>query len=416
MNTLSSRYKFNPVKLSQFFSQLNYSTIVVILSVLILSACASKKTQENFVEDEDEKPESAPIVYYPVFGEKPEMITPDEIFTLTSEQKKDFLKFYNSPFQSTLQGHRRVVKYIKQYIDGFNFHSDTLIASESLDVKRGNCLTLGILTTALSRVADIEVGYELMQAPPVYKRKGKIVFSSQHVRSILHRPPMEDAGFTLFMFQPVVKLDYFPTQGSRVKRQVNEQEFISMYYRNLAGDALAENNVQEAYWLIVESLKFDNDNAHSTNILAIIYDRMGYSEDAEKLYVYGRERTDEKLEILNNYHNFLKRHKRNAEAKQIKQEMIKIDQPNPFDWLELADREFALGEHSQAKLYYRKAIELAPYLHDGYFGMSKIEFIEGDYAQSKKSLKKALERAYADDTKTLYEGKLFALGSYVAKN
>ncbi|TQV74745.1 hypothetical protein FLL45_07220 [Aliikangiella marina] len=404
---------FKQVKAALFESCVARGKKILVLSAAVLITACASTSQKNLVESQDSTPQNAPIAYYPIFGERPEMVTPDELFKLTPEQEERFLKFYHSPYQANLYGHRRVVKFIKQYIDGFNFHSDTLIATDSLEQKRGNCLTLGILTTALTRVADIEVGYELMQAPPIYQRKGRVVTSSQHVRSILYRPSDQQKISTVFMFQPVVKLDYFPTRGARVKRRVSEYEFISMFYRNLAGDALADEELVNAYWYIVESLKYDDDNAHSTNILALVYDRMGFAEDAEKLYRYGIEKTDEKLEILSNYHKFLLRHKRYAEAKEIKYEITKIDQPNPFDWLELADREFNFGDRSQAKLYYRKVIELAPYLHDGYFGVSKIEFLEGNYSRAEKHLQKALERAFEDDTKNLYRAKLFALGSYV---
>lgn len=358
-----------------------------------------------------EERELMPITYYHEFGKKPKMVSAQEIFLLQPQQKAHFLKYLNHPGNRDQLRHKRVSNYLKKIIKGFNYHSDTLIAAQSADSKEGNCLTLAILTTALSRVADVDVAYELMQTPPVYQKKGNTILSSQHIRSVLYEPDTAESD-TFFLMQPVIKIDYFPTSSSSVKRKVTEAEFVSMYFRNKAAEAIVDHRYPDAFWLAVESFKYDKDNAHATNMLALIYDRMGFADDAEDLYKFGIEYAEEKLELLSNYHKFLLRYQRLDEAYAVHQQIIVLDEPDPFDWLDLGDEALAEGKYGEAIRFYDKVIELAPYLHHGYSGVGRAEFLKGNSSRARRAFSKASELALDQDTRALYQAKLSALTHY----
>ncbi|WP_444997068.1 tetratricopeptide repeat protein [Aliikangiella sp. IMCC44359] len=396
-----------------YFQRLFPRICLFLTACLLIPSCTTVKNIEKTVEKEEEP---FPIVFYESFGEKPELIKDSELFLLTQEQQEHFFRYINNIANRDIPKHQRVSNYLKKIIKGFNYHSDTFIASDAVTNQRGNCLSLAILTTALARLAEVEVGYELMQTPPIYQKKGNTILTSQHVRSLLYKPnATADNGF-YFLVRPVIKIDYFPSRGALVQRRVSESEFISMYYRNKAAEAIVEKNTKNAFWYSIESLQYSKNNAHAINMLALIYDREGYTEDAGKLYRFGIGNSDEKLELLSNYFNYLKRNKRFLEAEEIKAQIAEMNVQNPFDWLEVADQALMRGEILSALKYYDKVIELAPYLHHGFFGRAKAEFLRGNTARAQKAFDKAVELAHEKETKAMYEAKLSALTYYVSQN
>ena len=167
--------------------------------------------------------------------------------------------------------------------------------------RQGNCLSLAILTTAVARLANVEVGYQLMDMRPVYSKQGQTIFTAQHVRSILYDPDYVSRTDSIVFMRPLIIIDYFPSNRSSIKAMVSEEDFVSMYFRNKAADAIADRDYKKAFWLTNESLAFSPNNSHAINMLAVIYENMGFSQDAEKLYQYGLKYSDEELELLSNY-------------------------------------------------------------------------------------------------------------------
>ncbi len=388
------------------FKQILKRYLIASVMVISLQACVSNTVPSDM--SVAAKQESIPIKIYPEFGSKPKLITEEKIFELAPAQVEDFQKFLRHPSNKNLAKNKLVSKYLEKMIKGFNYHSNTYIASESAAKNSGNCLSLGILTTALAKIADVEVGYELMRTPPVYQKKGNTILSSQHVRSLLFEPTLPEEGF-VFILRPVLKIDYFPTFGSIAKRRVQHSEFVSMYFRNMAAEAIIDNRLIDAFWLARHSMEFAENNAHATNMIALIYDRLGYSEDAEKLYLYGLRYADEKLELLSNYHKYLLRNQRVDEAEEIKGQIADLNIPDPFDWLDLADEALAANNLGEALDYYNKVIELAPYLHYGFSGLGKVEFLKGNHRRAKEAFSKAAELALESETRAAYRAKLSAL-------
>ncbi|TQV74744.1 hypothetical protein FLL45_07215 [Aliikangiella marina] len=401
---------FNKLKViakACFTQRIGFGTATFISATLLIAGCATTQTTETqYIQ------EQIPVVFYDEFGEKPQLISYDEIFTLTRAQQRDFNRFRNSPANKDSLSNRVVAEYIDKFIEGFNYHSKTFSASESATLKEGNCLSLAILTTAVSRLARVEVGYELMHSTPVFEKQGNTILSSEHIRSVLHQPLTSEEMSYELIFQPVIRVDYFPIDSGHVKRKVKETEFVSMYFRNKAAEAIVAENYQAAFWFAIESLDYAPDNPHTINILALVYERAGYKADAEKIYSYGIRHSQDKLDLLTNYRNFLVSEKRIDEAKALENQIGGLEDQNPFDWLELAEEALAKGQLNNAEKYYQKMIDVAPYLHHGYSGLSRVAFARGHHNKARRYLNNAIERTFEPETRSLYEAKMSALIGY----
>ena len=182
-----------------------------------------------------------------------------------------------------------------------------------------------------------------------------------------------------------------------------------MYSRNKAADAIIRKNYNQAYWLLRDALSYTPFDQHAINMMAVVHQNVGLKKDAENLYQYGIKYASDKLDLLRNYHIYLKKEHRFNDAKEINTQLSQIKTTNPFDWILLGHTAFKQGKYSESKRYYARAAKVAPYLHQAYMGIAKSEFKLGNFHAAKVALNVAREKAFDDKTKLLYQAKLTAL-------
>jgi Tfp pilus assembly protein PilF len=380
--------------------------VPIFLSILAVSNCASYKLKSTTSIP------PAPLADGDNFGSPPALMTVEQIFKLNKQQKDDFNAFFYAHQNSSLTGNKRIYRYLQRYVKNYIYFNKTLTAQQSLQQAQGNCLSLAILTTALAKAVGVDTGYQLVESAPIYQKEGEIIISSQHVRSLLFAPKETiPDGFFQYSRAGVI-IDYFPTAGSHIKRSVMEPEFIAMYYRNSAADSIINKDYNLAYWQLTKALQLYPADEHAINMLAVVHEKKGLFDYADKLYRYGLRYSNEKLDLLRNYHQFLRKQKRFSEAKNIKTKLATMKVVNPFDWINLGHIAFVQQQFSEAKHYYKKALKIAPYLHQGYLGVAKAEFKLGNFNASKASMRLAKKNAFDIKTRDLYQRKISALANY----
>jgi tetratricopeptide (TPR) repeat protein len=206
-----------------------------------------------------------------------------------------------------------------------------------------------------------------------------------------------------------VQVDYFPTIGRRLIANLERNNFLAMYYRNYAAEALIKADLNTAYWYVRESLVLAPDNADAINMLAVVHKRKGNLDIAEQLYRYGIAHAEEKLSLLKNYKVMLEAGNRLEEAAAIEQQLADLDDPSPFNWLRLARISYEAGDFQAAVRYYNHALKLAPYMHEAYLGVALSLHGLGDDSAARRSLEQALAIVYQSSTKVRYQAKLAAL-------
>ena len=387
--------------------------IAIISSLIYLSgltACVSTAIltpladEEIIAEVEDSFPTLDPVKFGGLINVEPE----DQVFKLSDQQIKDFLKYYNKITQREVSGHIKVYEYLKDIGDRFTYDDQTNNAETTLRTASGNCMSLAVLTTALARLVNIEIKYELVNRVPIYQEYGSVIFNAQHIRSIIYEP-LNDPGTGVQVFRSKAVIDYYPSRYSYASGFVSRNKFIGMYYQNLAAEALGKDDYQSTFWLLEESLANDVDNADAINTMAVLHRRAGEVDKAEALFKYGIKEASNKITLLRNYQVFLRTQDRLIDAERVAKELEGLEDLNPFGWLLAANEAYAESDHTTALTLYKKAIELAPYLHQGYLGIAKIEYSRGNFSAANKALVKAREEAFDEKARTLYDAKLEAL-------
>ena len=142
------------------------------------------------------------------------------------------------------------------------------------------------------------------------------------------------------------------------------------------------------------------------NSLAVIHRRVGEIDKAEELYKYGIKNALNKIVLLKNYQILLLAQNRSEAAERIAKELENLEDLNPFNWLLAANEAFTDADYAVAIKLYKKSIDLAPYLHQGHFGIAKSEYQRGNLRASRLALEEALEQAFDSGSKSIYEAKL----------
>ncbi len=378
--------------------------VTVLLSCL-LGACAATSPVPD---------SSQPTISFEsdLFGEPPDIIAAADIYRLSEEQRGAFLKYFNDPIRENTPTHERVSDYLENITVNFSYLGETYTADAALDNFSGNCLSLAILTTALARVVGVETGYQLVDSAPVFALHGKVIYRGRHVRTKLYDPDWLPPGDDrLILRRPGLLVDYFPTDGDRFVGNISQAEYIAMYYNNLASDAIAREDYRTAFWLLHTSMELAPNNVSAINAMAIVYRRMGDVAKAEEIYRYGIKNLPDNVSLLRNYRVLLTQLERYKEVKEVTKSLAQLHDANPFDWLHAGRGAYDDGNFEEAVFYYKKAVTVAPYLHESYAGMAKAYYKLGNKSGAERELKNAETYSDEESTRSMYRAKLMALSN-----
>lgn len=333
-----------------------------------------------------------------------------QLTALTPEQKDEFRRYFHSTLNQNQEPHKRVYAFLTDHLADTDFVNRTHPAADAIANRRGNCMSLALVTAAYARLADIEVGWQLADSDPVYSSEGSVIYSANHIQTRLYRKDI-DRHFTRSdaFGRAYLLVDYFTDSASGKGKPLRESEAIALTYQNLGIEAMTEGSLEEAFWLLRAGLKHDPANANLYNALAVLHRRTGDAQTAEDLYRFALGEFGDRLVILRNYRKLLLASGRTQEAGRLEQRIMQLADPDPYPLIALGDEAAEQGKRDTALGYYRKAGEVAPYLHEVYLKIARVHVDGGDLKRAQRALRKAREQAWAADDQKRYTAKLAAL-------
>lgn len=377
-----------------------------VFCTFLLGACASPQNSNETANN----PLSVRLViphFVPV--EPLDKDNPGGLFSLSESNKKEFLNYFNAPHNADIEPHKRLANYLERRLSHFAYRGETLPAEASMNIEQGNCMSLAILTTALARLADLDVSYQRVNTAPLYYKHNKVLTLTSHVRTLVrNRHHTDDDAHYKRSFNYTI-VDYFPSRDTVIGKRISEYEFISMYFQNLAGDALLKDKLNDAERLASMALSVYPENRDALNIFAVALRRQGKNEQALAVYDFAFENDLANIILLENYSTLLVQSGNHAQAAAILAELGDVDDDNPYRWLEAADRARAKGYYMQARRYYERALEMAPYLHEAHFGMAAIQYELRQIRSAAKHMQKAVELSAYTPDEALYNAKWHVL-------
>tara|TARA_R110000868_G_scaffold115825_1_gene309059 strand:- start:356 stop:1528 length:1173 start_codon:yes stop_codon:yes gene_type:complete len=373
-------------------------------ALINIVGCTSFAAKQEVVVQQIELPNLNTTMFTPL--QVPSM---QEVFQLNQQQKNDFISYYSAANNQDIPGNVRLFQYLEDYLNDFGFRGVTLKASEALELKTGNCLTLAIVTKALADLVGLEIAFQRVNSAPVFARHSHLLTLSSHVRTYVYDPNYVPTPDMILIRRPSIIIDYFPDDSDVSGNMVAQADFMSMYYQNLAADALVNKQLDYAFALLKQGLSLNPLNAETLNTLAVTFNRVGETSQAERLYKFVLDNGFATGNVIANYVALLQLQGRDDEVLEFAKQIEGIDDDNPYRWIDMGEDAFATGYYARASRFYKKAHEIAPYLHESQFGLAKSYYQLGRANQAEEALSSAIEMSYDTADKRLYKAKLKVL-------
>jgi hypothetical protein len=341
-----------------------------------------------------------------LFGPAPELPGFNDMLTLSEEQQRRFLVYFKSPRNADIAPHRRLVDYLEQRLAPVRYHDETLDAAEALRRGEGNCMSLTLVTAALSALAGVPSEWRLSRSRPVYSSDGTVIYSSNHIQTHLRDRSLRATPGRISLEPKVLVVDFF-TDGRPVSgERVDPQQLAGLVFQNLAAEALARGELQRAYWLVQGGLEHDPRNAQLYNVLGVLHQRLGASDRAEDFYRYALDRFGDELIILRNLYYLLLAGERTQEAARIEQRIAGLPDPDPYPLLQLGDEALLAGDARRALRLYGEARRKAPHLHEVYGRIADVQLVLANPRAVRAALEQALATALRERDREIYRRRL----------
>ncbi|MFT5923725.1 MAG: hypothetical protein ACI9LE_000711 [Paraglaciecola sp.] len=159
---------------------------------------------------------------------------------------------------------KRLAQYLDDFMGGFSYKGDTCNADLVSTEQAGSCLSLAILTKAYALLVGLKVEFRKVNSAPIYSRENGVMTISSHVQTHIHAPPQRNKDKFSFSFSKVI-IDYFPSPGRFLGNVVSGNDFVSMYYQNLAVKALMVDDLDMAYSFLAAAMQLSPNNVETLN-------------------------------------------------------------------------------------------------------------------------------------------------------
>lgn len=281
----------------------------------------------------------------------------------------------------------------------------TRTAAEAFEARSGNCLSLLLMTSALAQELKLRVHYQTAYLEETWSRSDTLLFASGHVNVTLG-PRIADS---LGRYDPLeVTVDFLaPGELQRVRtREIEEATVLAMYANNRAAEALARQQLDDAYAWAAEALRVDPSFPAAYNTLGVVYLRHGDLALAGRVFEHILARDPEHTRALANLAETYRRQGRDAEANATSARLARIEREPPFHWFNLGLAAANADDWVNARRFFERELDRDRDYHEVHFWLGVADWKLGDTAGAERHLRRAMESSVTRDQHAIYAAKL----------
>jgi Tfp pilus assembly protein PilF len=284
--------------------------------------------------------------------------------------------------------------------------SGTLTAAQAFEARRGNCLSLVILTAAFAKEMNLDVTFQSVDTDEVWSRAGDLYFLSGHVNVVLGLRASQVSTRLDYETQKVVDFLPIEDQGGRHTHPISEQRVLAMYMNNRAAESLGDDQVDNAYWFAQESIRLDPTFLSAYNTLGVVYLRHHDPARAEHVLRLVAVLAPNNPRMLGNLAQSVRDQGRIDEAKVMEARLEQIEPIPPFHWFVLGQLAMARGDYAEARKQFQRELAREPDYHEFHFWLALADLRLGYVAEARQHLAIALENSTRRTDHDLYAAKL----------
>lgn len=366
--------------------------IVSILLALLVAGCAGapvpKATQALF-HDELFRPPSASV-------------DPDAVFALTPPMR-EFLDREVSALARNRNPRMALVNALNDRAQlKLEYDSErTRDAGETFAERRGNCLSLVVMTAALARELGVDTRFQIVFTEETWSRQGDTYLSVGHVNLTLARTGL-DLG------NERITIDFVPV--SQVKGQrtmvIAETTIVAMFMNNRAVESFTEGRLDDAYWHAREAVRQDPRFLAAVNTLGVVYRLHGNRREAEAAFADVLAQEPGNAIAMTNLVPLLREMGRQAEADRMAERLAQIEPYPAFHFYRKGLEAIRAGDFETAKAMFTREVERAAYYHEFHYWLAVALFQLGETGEARRHLAIAIETSTTRSDRDLYAAKL----------
>jgi len=380
-----------------------------ILSLLVvLSGCAhvgqdavSTSRVAALLNDAAFAPPAIPIDTDALFALSPEMR-----HHLNSSQFKTLIRTQGQPYglmHALYDPHELQLDYDATY---------TGTAAETYAARKGNCLSLVIMTAAFARAMNMDVRFQEVPLEDTWSRERGLYLVSSHVNlSLAPRGPGTHYDSVGPLVVDFVKLP--PNVSERV-RYLDEDGIVARYMNNRAAEELLRGRATEAYWWARGALLKKPSMTATYNTLAVIYERSGQPQLAEQVFRAALEYEPDSLVVMQNLVPVLAANGKAGEAAALAQRIARLNPEPPYLYFDQGMAAYQSGDFAKARTLFAREVARAPYNDEFHFWLGVANFQLGEMATAEKQLALARDNSVRSDARARYSAKLAHLRDVAA--
>lgn len=284
----------------------------------------------------------------------------------------------------------------------------TRTAAEAFDARRGNCMSLVMMTAAFARHLKLPVRFNSVYLEENWTRNNGIFFVAGHVNISLGRPQTSVQRMTVYGDPEMLTIDFLPPE--QVKRHrarvIDESTILAMFQNNRAAEALLQDKVDDAYWWARAAILTDSRWLAAYNTLAVLYRRKGLYGPAENTLRLVLEREPLNVQAMSNLVLVLSDLGRREEAKNYANQLAQVQPVPPYKFFDEGVAAMKAGEFATARSLFRKEVARAAYVPEFHFWLGLASYGLGDLPGARGEITKALENSATSHDRQMYGAKL----------
>jgi len=321
------------------------------------------------------------------------------------EEMRAFVEKIIAGTRSTDARLRRLLRGMsRRGLANLNYNLDlTYTAQNTFHRLEGNCLSFTNLFVALAREAGLRVHYQMVEVPPKWDAgEGGLVILNNHVNVIVEQR---------FNTDYLVDFNLFEYQDNYRSKVVSDDYAESMFYSNLAVEALQNGLYGDSFWYLHRALNLYSPIASSWINLGVLYSRLDQPLKAESAYLHALQLDQGNKSALANLAS-LYTLMGDAPRAEVYVNMVNYyRERNPYYHFSLASRAFENGQFEVALGYLERSLRLKQVEHQFHYLKSLTYSELGNVEQARKSLERAYRYAVYQETRSKYSAELAAFST-----